>query len=78
MSVVLLYGNKIAEIGEGFIRLFDGGYRTHTTKSRLNAIIAENSDPAERVFQKSGKWYVRVRRGYDYRTIPFTNTMLLK
>ena len=39
ISIVRLYGNKIAEIGEGFIRLFDGDHQTNTTKSRLNAIL---------------------------------------
>ena len=42
VSVVRLHGNKIAEVGEGFIRLFDGGWQTNTTKSRLNAILSEN------------------------------------
>jgi hypothetical protein len=25
IAVVLLYGNKIAEVGDNFVRLFDGG-----------------------------------------------------
>ena len=37
VAIVRLHGNKIAEIGEGFITLFDGGWQTTTTKSRLNA-----------------------------------------
>ena len=40
VSVVYLHGNKIAEVGDDFVRVFDGvGERT--TKSRLNAIINE-------------------------------------
>ena len=32
---VRLHGNLIARVGEGFIELFDGGWQTTTTKSRL-------------------------------------------
>jgi hypothetical protein len=78
ISVVMLYGNKISEIGDNFIRLFDGGWQTNTTKSRLNAIIKENSHPGEGVFQKAGKWFVRVNRNGDYSTIPFRDGMLLE
>jgi hypothetical protein len=58
ISRVYLHGNKIAEVGENWIRLFDGGYQTATTKSRLNAILEENGLPGEKVFQKAYKWFV--------------------
>ena len=51
VSVVRLHGNKIAEVGDNFIRLFDGGWQTNTTKSRLNAILEEHGDDGDRVFQ---------------------------
>ena len=35
VGVVRLFGNKIAEVGDGFIRLFDGGHQTKTTKSQI-------------------------------------------
>ena len=35
VSYVYLHGNKIAEVGNSFIRLFDGGYQSTTTKSRI-------------------------------------------
>ena len=57
---VFLHGNKIAEIGEGFIVLMDGGWQTNTTKSRLNAILEGNGLPGEKVFQKQHKWFVTV------------------
>jgi hypothetical protein len=63
VAYVHLYGKKIAEIGEGWIRLFDGGYQTATTKSRLNAILEENGLPGEKVFQKAGNWYVTQKGG---------------
>ena len=53
VSVVRLHGNKIAEVGEGFIRLFDGGWQTNTTKSRLNAILAENGADNDKVFPRT-------------------------
>ena len=39
VSVVRLHGNKIAVLGDDFLEIFDGGWQTTTTKSRLNAII---------------------------------------
>jgi hypothetical protein len=37
VSDVYLHGNLIARIGETWMELFDGGYQSNTTKSRLNA-----------------------------------------
>ena len=73
ISFVLLYGKKIAEIGENWIRLFDGGYQTATTKSRLNAILEENGLPGEKVFQKAHKWFVN----YQGAPIPFFSGMMM-
>ena len=59
ISVVRLHGNKIAEVGEGFIRLFDGGWQSNTTKSRLNAIINEFCDPfTDGVYQHKFEWFI--------------------
>ncbi len=73
ISVVLLYGNKIAEIGDNWIQLFDGNHPTATTKSRLNAILAEHGCPGECVFQKDFKWFVQQDGG----PIPFFSGMRL-
>ena len=70
---VRLHGNLIARVGEGFIELFDGGWQTTTTKSRLNAILAENGIPGERVFQKAFHWFVSQEGG----PIPFFSGMRL-
>ena len=60
ISVVRLHGNKIAEIGEDFLRVFDGGWQTNTTKSRLNAIINRFCNGVtDGVFQKNYEWFVR-------------------
>jgi hypothetical protein len=55
-STVLLFGNKIAVIGETFVQVFDGGRRSATTKSRLNAILKENGGGV--VYQENFKWFV--------------------
>ena len=58
-SKVYLHGNHIATIGEDFVQIFDGGWQSNTTKSRLNAILKEHGINGECVFQKQNVWYVR-------------------
>ena len=58
-SVVYLHGSKIAEVDETSIRLFDGGYQSKTTKSRLNAIISACGNAGECVYQKDFNWFYR-------------------
>jgi len=70
---VRLHGNLIARVGEGFIELFDGGWQTTTTKSRLNAILSENGIPGERVFAKQFEWFVSQAGG----SVPFFSGMRL-
>ena len=57
-STVFLHGNKIAVVGDDFVQIFDGGWQSNTTKSRLNAILSEHGIKGECVFQKNFKWYV--------------------
>ena len=58
--VVRLHGNKIAELTDGTMLLFDGGWQSNTTKSRLNALCNEFCEyVSEGVFQKDFAWYVR-------------------
>lgn len=71
-SQVYLHGNLIAEIGPTYIQLFDGGWQTPTTKSRLNAILREHGIGNEGVFQKKGEWFFSSN---DYGTIPFFSGM---
>ena len=60
ISVVRLHGNKIAEVGDDFLRVFDGGWQTNTTKSRLNAIINRFCNGVtDGVFQKDFSWYIK-------------------
>lgn len=59
VSRVYLHGSKIAEVGEDFVKIFDGGYQSATTKSRLNAICKEHAIAGEGVYQKNYQWFVR-------------------
>jgi len=54
---VYLHGNHIATVKDNSILLFDGGWQSNTTKSRLNALCYEFSYGA-RVFQKNFEWFV--------------------
>ena len=40
-SIVRLHGNKIAVVSDNDMTIFDGGYQSTTTKSRLNALCQE-------------------------------------
>ena len=59
LSTVYLHGNKIAEVGDDFLTIFDGGWQSVTTKSRLNALITEFCNAVtDGVFQKNYQWFV--------------------
>ena len=76
VATVYLYGHRIAEIGEGYIQIWDGGRQSNTTKSRINAIFEGNGIPGEGVFQKAYKWFVTVSQGKDdFATVDFVNGM---
>ena len=77
VAQVRLHGNLIAEIGDTFIRLFDGGWQSNTTKSRLNAILAEHGEQGDRVFQKSFDWFVSMNTAQGLSTVPFFSSMRL-
>ena len=57
-SIVRLHGNKIAEVSDNDMTIFDGGWQTTTTKSRLNALCDYFCVSGEGVFQKDFQWYV--------------------
>ena len=78
VSIVRLHGNKIAEVSDDSMTIFDGGWQTTTTKSRLNALCDEFCVTGEGVFQKNYKWYVRLFVGAIngenvYKNETFTN-----
>ena len=59
VSNVYLHGNLIATVTETDMTIFDGGWQSVTTKSRLNALCDEFCITGEGVFQKNYKWFVR-------------------
>jgi hypothetical protein len=77
IAMVFLHGNKIAEVGDNFIRLFDGGWQSNTTKSRLNAILSAHGIDGECVFQKNWTWFLRSKWGTEFSVIPFFSGMRL-
>jgi len=72
-SKVYLHGNHIATVGDDFVMIFDGGWQSNTTKSRLNAILDEHGIAGEGVFQKAYNWFVRVTKdgGKTFQTEEF-------
>ena len=59
-SKVYLHGNHIATVGDNFLQIFDGGWQSVTTKSRLNALINRFCNGVtDGVFQSKFEWYVR-------------------
>ena len=78
ISRVYLHGNHIATIDGDSVTLYDGGWQSNTTKSRLNALCDEFCVDGEGVFQKDFQWYVRLFTGAIngkkvYTTKEFTN-----
>ena len=58
VSFVYLHGNQIATIDEDSMTIFDGGWQSTTTKSRLNALCNYFCVDGECVYQKNFQWYV--------------------
>jgi len=58
-SLIRLHGNLIAIVDEDSMKIFDGGWQSTTTKSRLNALCDAFCVAGEGVFQKDFKWFVR-------------------
>ena len=58
-SRVYLHGNHIATYNHALkeLELFDGGWQSNTTKSRLNALCAEFATGFG-VFQKNFNWFI--------------------
>ena len=59
ISTIMLHGNHIATYYHDTkeLTLFDGGWQSNTTKSRLNALCAEFATGFG-VFQKNFDWFV--------------------
>ena len=58
-SGVYLHGNHIATVGANYVEIFDGGYQSNTTKSRLNALINGLCDGYTcGVYQHKFEWFI--------------------
>jgi hypothetical protein len=77
LSSVYLHGNLIAEVDSNGIKLYDGGWQSNTTKSRLNAILSEHGIAGECVFQKNFEWFIRLYNGTEFFTTEFRSGMRL-
>ena len=77
VSVVRLHGNKIAEVTDDTMTIFDGGYQSNTTKSRLNAILSEHGDCGDKVFAKNFDWFISMNTAEGITTVPFFSSMRL-
>ena len=58
-SSVYLHGNLIATVTDNDMTIYDGGWQSVTTKSRLNALCDAFCIAGEGVFQEDFTWYVR-------------------
>ena len=57
---VYLHGNLIAWVNQdNDLTVFDGGWQSNTTKSRLNALCDAFCLRGEGIFQENFVWYVR-------------------
>jgi len=74
VAYIYLHGNKICEVGEDWLKLYDGGWQSNTTKSRLNAILSQFGADGERVYQKDFTWYLQQGSA----SVPFSSGMILK
>jgi len=79
VSFVYLYDNLIAMVADTWLELFDAGYQTNTTKSRLNAILEKHGrgkdkdGKCERIYQKNHQWFLSTTDG----DVKFTGSALL-
>ena len=73
-STVYLHGNHIATYfhDKRKLQIFDGGWQSNTTKSRLNALLDEFV-PSMGIFQKNWTWFLSDR--LDGSTVPFISGM---
>ena len=60
VSCVYLHGNLIATIDRYRVEIYDGGWQSNTTKSRLNAIINTLCDGKNQgVYQHKFEWFIQ-------------------
>ena len=72
---VYLHKNLIATIDNNSVEIYDGGWQTNTTKSRLNALINELCDGVNQgVYQHKFEWFINDNcDAYKRNVIEFEN-----
>ena len=78
VTSVYLHGNMIAELTDTDVTIYDGGWQSNTTKSRLNAICDTFCVDGEGIFQKNFEWFIHKFVGQAgtskvYNVEPFVN-----
>ena len=75
---VFLHGNHIASVDTATnqLQIFDGGWQSVTTKSRLNALLDE-FDYGSWIFQKNWQWFF-ARNFNPSHKVDFTSGMVIK
>ncbi len=65
---VYLHKNLIATIDDSSVEIYDGGWQSNTTKSRLNALINTLCDGTRcGVYQHKFEWFIT----YNHETVEF-------
>ena len=74
---VYLHGNHIAtyNYADKELTLFDGGWQSNTTKSRLNALLSEFTYNGLSLVQRNWTWFLRDNDFTNKALVPFVSGM---
>ena len=74
---VFLHGNHIASVDTATnnLTLFDGGWQSNTTKSRLNALLSEFTYNGLSLVQRNWTWFLRDNDFTNKAHVPFVSGM---
>ena len=76
-STVYLHGNHIATFDHVHqnLYIFDGGWQSNTTKSRLNALLSEFTYNGLSLVQRNWTWFLRDNDFTNKALVPFVSGM---
>ena len=74
---IFLHGNQIASVDTATnnLTLFDGGWQSVTTKSRLNALLSEFTYNGLSLVQRNWSWFLRDNDFTNKALVPFVSGM---
>jgi superfamily I DNA and RNA helicase len=72
-QVCYYHQTGVVKWDNNLVCLNSGGYRTHTTKTRMNE-VSEHYNLGFSVFQKKGQWFVEIADGT---IMPFSDNMII-